>query len=161
VRLKPRAPDTKKRLIAIDPFTERTLYAKKQALMSSAPLQQYKQAPTRDAADKLFDNSVRAQLASADANNLLYAVDASRDYDPAPKLESIKAPLVAVNSADDQINPPELGIVEREIKRVKRGRYVLIPISDQTRGHGTHSLPELWKQYLAELLAQSTTAAQR
>ncbi|MCG3161093.1 MAG: Homoserine O-acetyltransferase [Acidobacteria bacterium] len=123
--------------------------------MSSVPLQQYKQAPTLDAADKLFDNSVRAQLARTDANDMLYAFDASRDYDPAPKLESIKAPLVAINSADDQVNPPELGIVEKEIKRVKRGRYVLIPISDRTRGHGTHSLPEIWKQYLAELLEES------
>ncbi|MGH9938561.1 MAG: alpha/beta fold hydrolase, partial [Blastocatellia bacterium] len=95
------------------------------------------------------------QLARADANDMLYAFDASRDYDPAPKLESIKAPLIAINSADDQVNPPELGILEREIKRVKRGRYVLITISDKTRGHGTHSLPELWKQYLAELLEES------
>jgi len=123
--------------------------------MTSVPLQQYKQAPTRAAADKLFDNLVRSQLARADANDMLYAFDASRDYDPEPKLESIKAPLLAVNSADDQVNPPELGIVEKEIKRVKRGRYVLIPISDKTRGHGTHSLPELWKQYLAELLEES------
>ena len=80
------------------------------------------------------------------------ALDASRDYDPAPNLESIKAPLIAINSADDQVNPPELGILEREIKRVKRGQYVLIPISDRTRGHGTHSLPELWKEHLARLL---------
>ena len=123
--------------------------------MTSAPLQQYKQAPTRDDADKMFDNLVRAQLARADANDMLYAFDASRDYDPAPDLEKIKAPLIAVNSADDQVNPPELGILEREIKRVKRGRHVLIPISDKTRGHGTHSLPELWKQYLAELLEAS------
>jgi homoserine O-acetyltransferase/O-succinyltransferase len=123
--------------------------------MTSAPLQQYKQAPTRDAADKMFDNLVRNQLARADANDMLYAFDASRDYDPAPDLEKIKAPLIAINSADDQVNPPELGIVEKEIKRVKRGRFVLIPISDKTRGHGTHSLPELWKQYLAELLEES------
>lgn len=123
--------------------------------MTSVPLQQYKQAPTREAADKLFDNAVRAQLARADANDMLYAFDASRDYDPASELEKIKAPLTAVNSADDQVNPPELGVLEREIKRVKRGRYVLIPISDKTRGHGTHSLPEMWKQYLAELLEES------
>ncbi len=123
--------------------------------MTSSPLQQYKQAPTRDAADKLFDDSVRAQLARADANDMLYAFDASRDYDPEPALAKIKAPLVAVNSADDQVNPPELGIVEKAIQRVKRGRYVLIPISDETRGHGTHSLPELWKKYLAELLEES------
>jgi homoserine O-acetyltransferase/O-succinyltransferase len=123
--------------------------------MTSSPLQQYKQAPTREAADKLFDNLVRSQFDRADANDMLYAFDASRDYDPAPDLEKIKAPLLAINSADDQVNPPELGIVEKEIKRVKRGRFVLIPISDKTRGHGTHSLPELWKQYLAELLDES------
>jgi len=123
--------------------------------MGSSPLQMYKQAPTREAADKLFDTQVKSQLARADANDMLYQFDASRDYDPAPKLEVIRAPLVAINSADDEVNPPELGIVEREIKRVKRGRFILIPISDKTRGHGTHSLPEIWKQYLAELLEES------
>ncbi len=120
--------------------------------MSSVPLQWYKQAPTRDTADKLFDQMVRTRLASTDANDMLYQFDSSRAYDPAPKLETIKAPLVAINSADDQVNPPELGIIEQEIKRVKRGRFVLIPISDKTRGHGTHSLPALWQQHLAELL---------
>ncbi|MFN7949367.1 MAG: alpha/beta fold hydrolase [Blastocatellia bacterium] len=123
--------------------------------MTSVPLQWYKQAPTREAADRMFDNLVRAQLQRQDANDMLYQFDASRDYDPAPQLETIKAPLVAINSADDQVNPPELGILDKEIKRVKRGRYILIPISDRTRGHGTHSLPELWKQHLAELLAES------
>ena len=83
---------------------------------------------------------------------MLYTWEASRSYNPQPKLERIKAPLVAINSADDEINPPELGILEREIKRVPHGRYVLIPNSEQTYGHGTHSLPELWKQHLAELL---------
>jgi homoserine O-acetyltransferase len=122
--------------------------------MTSSPLQQYKQAPTRDAADQLFDRSFNAQLSRTDANDMLYQFDSSRDYDPAPELEKIKAPVMAVNSADDQVNPPELGIMEREIKRVKRGKYVLIPISDRTRGHGTHSLPELWKEYLAELLKE-------
>ena len=119
------------------------------------PLQWQKQAPTRDAADRMFDDMVSRQLARTDANDMLYAFDASRDYDPAPKLESIKVPLLAINSADDQVNPPELAILEREIKRVKRGRYVLIPISDRTRGHGTHSLPEIWKQDMAQLLAES------
>jgi homoserine O-acetyltransferase len=126
--------------------------------MTSSPLQQYKQAPTRDAADAMFDKAVSARLASTDANDMLYAFDASRDYDPAPGLEKIKAPLIAVNSADDQVNPPELGIMEREIQRVKRGRYVLISISDKTRGHGTHSLPELWKQYLEEMLAEAESS---
>lgn len=123
-------------------------------MMSSVPLQWYKQAPTRDAADKFFDSMVKSRLATTDANDMLYQFDASRDYDPEPKLETIKVPLTAINSADDQVNPPEQGILEKEIKRVKRGKYILIPISDQTRGHGTHSLPALWKQYLEALLEE-------
>jgi homoserine O-acetyltransferase len=123
--------------------------------MTSSPLQWQKEAPTRDTADRFFDDMVRRRLAQTDANDILYAVDASRDYDPAPHLESIKAPLLAINSADDQVNPPELGILEREIKRVKRGQYVLIPISDRTRGHGTHSLPEVWKDHLSGLLRET------
>ncbi|MDQ5837958.1 MAG: alpha/beta fold hydrolase [Acidobacteriota bacterium] len=123
--------------------------------MVSSPLQWQKQAPTRAEADKLFDQLVANYQKQFDANDMLYQFDASRDYDPAPELEKIRAPLVAVNSADDQVNPPELGIMEREIGRVRRGRYVLIPTSDQTRGHGTHSLPAVWKQHLAALLAES------
>lgn len=124
-------------------------------LMGSSPLQWQKQAPTRDAADKFYADRVKAQLARTDANDMLYQFNASREYNPSPKLETIKAPLVAINSADDLINPPELGVMEREIKRVKRGRYVLIPISDETRGHGTHSLPKIWQPYLKELLDES------
>jgi homoserine O-acetyltransferase len=125
-------------------------------MMGSSPLQWQKQAPTRDEADKLFDQVVKADLARIDANDMLYQFDSSRDYDPRSHLEDIKAPLVAVNSADDQVNPPELGIMEKEIKRVARGRYVLIPISDQTRGHGTHTVASVWKQYLAQLLDESS-----
>ncbi len=124
-------------------------------IMGSSPLQMQKQAATRDAADKLLEERVRAMAAQTDANDLLYQVDASREYDPSPKLESIKVPLLAINSADDEINPPGLGIMEREIRRVKRGRFVLLPITDQTRGHGTHTLAAVWKQYLAELLDES------
>jgi homoserine O-acetyltransferase len=123
--------------------------------MTSSPLQWQAQAPTREAADRLFDEMMQRQLARLDANDMLYAFDASRDYDPAPSLEEIEAPLVAINSADDQVNPPELGILEREIKRVKRGQYVAIPISEKTRGHGTHSLPVLWKEHLARLLKET------
>jgi homoserine O-acetyltransferase len=123
--------------------------------MVSSPLQWQKQAPTRDAADKFFDDMVQNYQRQFDANDMLYQFDASRDYNPAPDLEKIKAPLVAVNSADDQVNPPELGLMEQGIKRVRRGRYVLIPISNQTRGHGTHSLPSIWQQYLKELLDAS------
>ncbi len=124
-------------------------------IMGSAPLQWQKVAPTRQVADSFLDSYIRARLAETDANDMLYYFDASRFYNPAPNLEKIVAPLVAVNSADDEINPPELGIMEREIRRVKRGRYVLIPISDRTRGHGTHTLAALWKDDLAVLLRES------
>ena len=86
---------------------------------------------------------------------MLYALEASRDYDPGPGLEKIRAPLVAVNSADDLINPPELGILEREIKRVSKGRAVVIPLSEKTRGHGSHTIAALWKGELEALLKQS------
>jgi len=125
-------------------------------LMTSAPLQWQKQFPTREAADEYLDDRLRSLMASTDANDMLYEFEASRDYDPSPALESIKAPLLAINSADDFVNPPELGVMEREIKRVKRGRFVLIPISDQTRGHGTHSIPAIWNNYLAELLKETS-----
>ncbi|HEX6126546.1 MAG TPA: alpha/beta fold hydrolase [Pyrinomonadaceae bacterium] len=124
-------------------------------IMGSVPLQMQKQAPTKEAADKLFDETIKARLPLYEANDVIYHFDASRDYNPAPKLETIKAHLLAVNSADDQINPPELGIAEREIKRVKNGRFVLLPISDETRGHGSHTIAALWQKYLAELLAVS------
>ena len=94
-------------------------------------------------------------MATTDANDLLYQVDASRNYDPSPKLDQIQAHVMFINSADDLINPPELGIAEREIRKVKKGRFVLLPITDQTRGHGTHTLPAIWKDHLAELLAES------
>jgi len=127
--------------------------------MVSSPLQWQKAAPTREAADRFFDEQVQARLRGVDANDMLYQFEASADYDPAPELEKIQAPLTAVNSADDQVNPPELGILEREIRRVKRGAYVLIPTSDETRGHGTHSRPAVWKQHLADLLERSRTPA--
>jgi homoserine O-acetyltransferase/O-succinyltransferase len=124
-------------------------------IMTSSPLQLSKQAPTREKADTLFDDSLQKRMATLNSVDMLYQFDCSRSYNPDPELEKIRAPLLAINSADDQVNPPELGIMEREIKRVKRGRYVLLPITDQTRGHGTHSLPAIWKQYLAELLEES------
>jgi homoserine O-acetyltransferase/O-succinyltransferase len=124
-------------------------------IMASSPLQMQKNYPTRDQADAYLEQFLKTRMANMDANDTLYAFDASRNYDPSPKLDQIRAPVMFVNSADDQINPPELGIAEREIKKVKKGRFVLLPITDQTRGHGTHSLPAIWKQYLAELLAES------
>jgi homoserine O-acetyltransferase len=110
-----------------------------------------KQSPTRAEADAAFDK-LKDAATRKDANDMLYQFESSSDYNPEPELEKITARLIAINSADDQVNPPELGIMEREIKRVKHGRYVLIPISDQTRGHGTHSVAKLWKQYVVELL---------
>src|SRR3989440_2152623 len=130
-------------------------------LMGSAPLPWQAQAPSREAADKLYEEMLQKRLAQTDANDMLYAFDASRAYDPQPLLEAIEAPLMAVHSADDLINPPELGILEREIQRVRRGKAVVLPITPQTRGHGTHSLPALWKQHLAELLQRSGQVATR
>jgi homoserine O-acetyltransferase/O-succinyltransferase len=121
-------------------------------IMTSAPLQQQKTAPTRDAADKFITGYLDRQTRALDANDVLYAFDASRDYDPSRDLEKITAPVLAINSADDFVNPPELGLMEKLMPRVKNGRYVLIPLSDATRGHGTHSLPAVWKSYLADFL---------
>jgi len=121
-------------------------------LVGLAPLQAQKNLPTRAQADKSVEDFQQARFASTDANDFLYQVDSSRNYNPAPQLEKILAPLFHINSADDFINPPELGIAEREIARVKRGRFILIPISDETRGHGTHTRARVWKQYLEELL---------
>src|SRR2546428_7864901 len=126
-------------------------------IMTSTPLQWQKQYPTREAADKYLDDQIRNRAANTDAKDMLYQFDSSRDYDPSPKLELIKAPLLAINSADDFVNPPELGMMEREMKRVKRGRFVLLPITDQTRGHGTHSIPAIWKNYLAEILQETVS----
>jgi homoserine O-acetyltransferase len=124
-------------------------------LMGSAPVPWQKQYATRDAADRFVAQSVAGRLKDLDANDLIYALDASRNYDPAPRLSDIKAPVMFVNSADDMINPPELGIAEREIKRMRRGRFVLLPVSDETHGHGTHTWAALWKAHLAELLQES------
>lgn len=127
--------------------------------MSSVPLRWQKQAPTRDTADALFDEMVAQRLATTDANDYLYQFESSRDYNPQPDLEKIVCPLVAVNSADDQVNPPELGILEDQIKRVKKGRAVVIPISDKTRGHSTHTWPAIWGGELARLLKESQPAS--
>jgi homoserine O-acetyltransferase/O-succinyltransferase len=124
-------------------------------IAGSAPLFNQTQAPTRDAADRILDQRFNAAIDLLDANDLLYQIDASRSYNPDPKLDSIRVPVMAVNSADDFINPPELGILEREIKRVKHGCAVVLPITDQTRGHGTHTLAAIWGNYLAELLLKS------
>jgi len=124
-------------------------------IAGSAALYMQKTLPTRDAADTYLDDYFKARLAGLDANDLLYQVNASRNYDPSPQLEKIIAHVMYINSADDFINPPELGMAEREIKKVKNARFALIPISDETRGHGTHTRAIVWKQYLAELLEKS------
>jgi homoserine O-acetyltransferase len=121
-------------------------------LMGSNPVLRQTEAPTRAQADQVIDSYLEENLRTQDANDVLYALEASADYDPGPGLENIQAPLLAVNSADDLINPPELGILEREIKRVPLGRAIVIPFSDRTRGHGSHTVAALWKADLAELL---------
>ena len=110
--------------------------------------------PTRDAADARVEAYTRHNLETLDANDLLYAVNSSRNYDPSAGLEKIKAPLLWINSADDFINPPELGVAERG-RQLPHGRFVLIPISEKTHGHGSHTWAALWQQYLADLLRQS------
>jgi homoserine O-acetyltransferase/O-succinyltransferase len=127
-------------------------------IAGSAPIQMQISLPTRDAADEFVQKYMQRQLEDLDANDFLYQVNASRDYNPSPGLEKIKAPLLQINSGDDFINPPELGIAEREIKRVKAGRFVLLPASDQTHGHGTHTWAAVWQQYLAQLLDASKAA---
>jgi len=124
-------------------------------IMASSPLQMQKQAPTREKADEFLENFMPTRLKTTDANDLLYAFDASRNYNPEPQLDKITVPLTAVNSADDTINPPELKVLDVDIQRVKLGKYVLLPVTDATRGHGTHSLPAIWGNYLRELLERS------
>jgi homoserine O-acetyltransferase/O-succinyltransferase len=123
-------------------------------IAGSAPLVMQKRLATRDAADKYVENMEKS-AAALDANDLLYQVNASRNYDPSSQLEKITAPVMWINSADDFINPPELGIAEKESQRLKNGTFILLPISEQTRGHGTHTLAAVWKPYLAQLLEKS------
>jgi homoserine O-acetyltransferase/O-succinyltransferase len=121
-------------------------------IMSSAPLVQQTQAPTRDVADSVIRHWLDQRMKVTDANDLLYAVDASREYDPSSRLEQISAPVLFINSQDDLLNPPELGIAERLVAKVPRARFINLPISSATRGHGTHSLPAIWGGALAEFL---------
>ncbi|HEV2351499.1 MAG TPA: alpha/beta fold hydrolase [Terriglobia bacterium] len=121
-------------------------------IAGSAPLLMQRTLPTRQAADKYLDDFFAAHLPGLDANDLLYQVNASRNYDPSLQLARIKARVMFVNSADDFINPPELGIAEQEIKKVKNGRFVLLPTSDQTHGHSTHTWAAVWQHYMDELL---------
>lgn len=125
------------------------------AIAGSAPLPNQLAYPTRDQADAALEKRMAAAITSADANDLIYAVSASRDYDPSRDLERITVPVTWVNSGDDFINPPELGIAEREVKRMPDARFVLIPAGPDTYGHGTHTVASLWKDRLAELLQRS------
>jgi len=124
-------------------------------VMGSAPLVMQKQAPTRRQAEGYVDLYLQRTMASTDANDMIYYLDASRNYKPEAKLDSIKAPVLWINSADDYINPPELGIAEKMVKRIPHGRFILIPISDETRGHGTHTAAAVWKNYLAEFMRET------
>ncbi|MCC6930807.1 MAG: alpha/beta fold hydrolase [Gemmatimonadaceae bacterium] len=122
-------------------------------MMSSAPLVQQRQAPTRDVADSVIRAYLDARMKVTDANDMLYQFDASRDYDPSPLLDRVVAPVLHINSADDQVNPPELRLAEPLIARVKSARFVMIPISDRTRGHGTHTMPVIWGDELRRFMA--------
>jgi homoserine O-acetyltransferase len=123
--------------------------------MSSNPVLRQTEAPALAKTDEVLDKFVDQIVKGDDANDVLYALEASHDYDPGSNLEKIRAPLLAINSADDLINPPELGILEREIKRVPHGRAMVIPLSDKTRGHGSHTIAALWKDELVQLLKDS------
>ena len=124
------------------------------SIMTSGALQLQKENPTASKADATVQ-ALAKTAAAFDANDTIYQYEASTDYDPSPMLGNIQAPVFAINSADDEINPPELGILEREIKRVKGGRYILIPLSAGTRGHLSYNRAVLWKNYLLELLDAS------
>jgi len=122
-------------------------------IMSSAPLVQHKRAPTRDAADTVIRKYINDAMKTTDANDMLYYFNASRNYDPSSHLGQVTAPVLAINSADDFVNPPELGIAEKLIAQVKHATFIMVPISDQTRGHGTHSVPAVWDSHLKDFLA--------
>ena len=130
-------------------------------LMGSNPVVRYRSMPTLAKSDAVLDAAIASALKQDDANDVLYQIEASLDYDPGPDLEKIQAPLFAVNSADDLINPPELGILEREIKRVPKGRAIIVPLGPDTRGHGTHTVAKVWKAYLEELLKMSARPDER
>jgi homoserine O-acetyltransferase/O-succinyltransferase len=124
-------------------------------VMGSSPLQMQKLAPTRELAEQYVDRYLARTVPNTDANNFVYYVDASRNYDPSPHLDRITAPVLWINSADDFINPPELGIAEKMVKRMPHARFILIPTSDATRGHGTHTAAAVWKDYLAEFMRET------
>ena len=127
------------------------------AWMGSAPLRWQQDAPDQESADAFIDKMMEKGMREKDANDFAYAFEASLDYDPRPGLEGVKACLTAVNFADDQVNPPELRILEEETKKIPGGVAILMPIDEHTVGHGTHSVAAVWKHYLAELLKKSSS----
>jgi len=148
-------PDWKNGDYATEPRAGLQIAADFLIIAGGAPLHMQEDFPTRDTTDKNLEETLKRITSTLDANDFLYAVSSSRNYDPSPKLEAIETQVMFINSADDFINPPELGIAEREIKRVKNGRFILLPVSDQTHGHGTHTWAAVWQQYLKELLDRS------
>jgi homoserine O-acetyltransferase len=127
-------------------------------IMGSAPLQMQKLYPTRAQAEAFVDKYLDRAVAGTDADNFIYYVNASRNYDPSHQLAKITVPVMWINSADDFINPPELGIAQRQVKEMPNAKFILIPISDATRGHGTHTQAAIWKDYLIQLLNESSPA---
>lgn len=121
----------------------------------SAPLQMQKNYPTRAQAEAYVDRTVDRIASGMDANDALYYLNASRNYNPEPKLSTITAPVLWINSADDFINPPELGIAQKLVTRMPHAKFILIPISDATRGHGTHTEAAVWKNYLVAFLQET------
>ncbi|MFA5911131.1 MAG: alpha/beta fold hydrolase [Vicinamibacterales bacterium] len=123
-------------------------------MATSVPLQWQKQFPTIEAADQWLADQLASRTKATDANDMLYYFRAIEDFNPAPHLSQITAPLLAINSADDFVNPPELPMMQELIKQVKKGRFILLPITDATRGHGTHSIPAIWGEELVKFMAE-------
>jgi homoserine O-acetyltransferase/O-succinyltransferase len=127
-------------------------------VQGSAPLSMQTLYPTRAQADKFVDDYIARTISATDANDFIYYVNASRNYNPEPRLSAIVAPALWINSADDFINPPELGekiINPRVLPSMPRTKFILIPISEATRGHGTHTIASIWKPYLIEFMTET------
>ena len=150
-----RDPDWKNGDYTTEPRAAVQIDADLLMIAGSAPILVQKNLPTREQTDKYLDENFKRITATLDANDFLYAVNASRNYDLSAKLATIKVPVMFVNSSDDFINPPELGIAQREIQKVNKGKFVLIPASEETHGHSTHTWAVFWQQYLRELLEES------
>jgi homoserine O-acetyltransferase/O-succinyltransferase len=148
-------PDWKSGEYTTEPAAALEVFRDISLIAGGSPIPMQKSFPTRDAADEYWHKYLGAGAKGLDANDILYQFNSSRNYDPSGQLEKIAVPVMHVNSADDFINPPELGIAEKYIQRVKLGKFVLIPASEQTHGHGTHTWAAIWQQYLKELLDTS------